>query len=144
MRPVPAAATWLLERFSSSAEHESVLGDLFEQYHFGRGRLWYCWQVFGIVVLRLYRTATRPSPVSKRSPGIKTGNTALALLVSTYVAIFAFEPRVPDIIAFFLLVPVPLGTLGTVFVLYWYKRHPLKVQALGLIGKKARSLPVQP
>ena len=39
MRPAPAAATWLLEQSCSRAEHESVTGDLLEQYHLGRGRL---------------------------------------------------------------------------------------------------------
>jgi hypothetical protein len=54
-RREPAIATWLLKLFSSSAEHESVIGDLLEQYQRGRGRFWYWRQAIGIVVLRLYR-----------------------------------------------------------------------------------------
>ena len=54
-RPAPAAATWLLKLFCSSVEFEAVTGDLLEQYHLGRSRLWYVRQVLGIVVFGLYR-----------------------------------------------------------------------------------------
>src|SRR5688572_8731355 len=59
LRPEPTAATWLLKLFCSSPEHESVIGDLLEQYQRGRGRFW-CWrQVIAIVFLGLYREVRR-------------------------------------------------------------------------------------
>jgi hypothetical protein len=54
-RPTPPAATWFLRLFCSKPENESVIGDLFEQYQFGRSRAWYWQQVLAIVFLQLYR-----------------------------------------------------------------------------------------
>jgi hypothetical protein len=54
-RPTPPAATWFLKLFCSKPENESVIGDLFEQYQFGRSRVWYWQQVLVIVFMRLYR-----------------------------------------------------------------------------------------
>ena len=51
----PAIATWLLKLFCSSAEDDSLIGDLLEQYQQGRGRSWYWRQVIAILFLRLYR-----------------------------------------------------------------------------------------
>lgn len=137
MRPEPAAATWLLERFSSSVEHESVTGDLLEQYHVGRGRFWYWWQVFGIVFLRLYRGTVRRPPVHKNSFSLRPAFALVLLIVTGYIAIFVFEARVPDALGVIFVLIVPLGTLGTVTVLYWHKRYPCVFQALNLYNRKA-------
>ena len=58
-RPAPGAATRFLKLFCSSAEHESVTGDLLEQYQRGRGRLWYWRQVLAIVFGALRGRAVR-------------------------------------------------------------------------------------
>lgn len=55
IQPVPAIATWLVKFFCSSAEDESMIGDLLEKYRQGRSRFWYRRQVAGIVFLRLGR-----------------------------------------------------------------------------------------
>jgi len=137
VRSAPAAATWLLEQFSSSAEHESVTGDLLEQYHVGRGRFWYWWQVLAIVFIRLYRgTARRPTAHKYKFP-VRPGFAALLLLVAVYVAMFVFQPWVPDAVAVILLIVVPLGTLGAGTVHYWVKLRPCVFQTLGLLNRKA-------
>jgi len=41
----PRVATWLLCHFGCSAQTDTVIGDLAEQYQRGRSRLWYWWQV---------------------------------------------------------------------------------------------------
>jgi hypothetical protein len=56
IHPVPAIATWLLKLFCSSAEDDSLIGDLLEKYQQGRGRFWYWRQVTAIVFLRMSRT----------------------------------------------------------------------------------------
>lgn len=60
IQPAPAIATWFLRLFCSSAEDESLIGDLLEQYQ-TRGRFWYWRQVAAIVFLRLYRNARQLS-----------------------------------------------------------------------------------
>ena len=50
IQPAPAIATWLLKLFCSSAEDESLIGDLLEKYQQGRGRFWYWRQVTAIVL----------------------------------------------------------------------------------------------
>ena len=61
IQPAPAIATWLLKLFCSSAEDESLIGDLLEKYQQGRGRFWYWRQVTAIVVLRLMRKSRQLS-----------------------------------------------------------------------------------
>jgi len=58
-RPTPFIATWILRVFCRGPEHESVTGDLLEQYQNGKGRFWYWRQVLGIVMLALYRKVER-------------------------------------------------------------------------------------
>src|SRR5262249_34614598 len=55
IHPAPAIATWFLKLFCSSAEDESLIGDLLEKYQQGLGRFWYWRQVTAIVFLRLGR-----------------------------------------------------------------------------------------
>ena len=59
VRRAPAAATWFLKLFCSKPEHEALIGDLAEQYQFGRGRFWYWKQVLAIVFLGLCRNTRR-------------------------------------------------------------------------------------
>jgi hypothetical protein len=61
IQPAPAIATWLLKLFCSSAEDESLIGDLLEKYQQGRGRFWYWRQVTAIVFLRLGRNVRQLS-----------------------------------------------------------------------------------
>jgi hypothetical protein len=55
IQPVPAIATWLLKLVCSSAEDDSLIGDLLEKFQQGRGRFWYWRQVTAIVFLRSSR-----------------------------------------------------------------------------------------
>ena len=55
IQPAPTIATWLLKLFCSSAEDESLIGDLFGKYQQSHGRFWYWRQVTAIVFLRLGR-----------------------------------------------------------------------------------------
>ncbi len=61
IQPAPAIATWLLKLFCSSAEDESLIGDLLEKYQQGHGRFWYWRQVTAIVFLRLGRNVRQLS-----------------------------------------------------------------------------------
>jgi len=67
MRAEPKVATWFLRLFCSSSETESVTGDLLEQYHHGRGHLWYWRQVLDIVFLALYARIFRLPLVPARA-----------------------------------------------------------------------------
>jgi hypothetical protein len=83
-RPAPAFATILLKLFCSGPEHDSVEGDLMEQYHLGRGRFWYWKQVLGVVFLGLYgKAARRPLIHTSRIP---VGLLFSALLVTTFLS----------------------------------------------------------
>ena len=83
-RPAPSIATRLLKSFCSSPEHDSVTGDLMEQYQLGRGRLWYWKQVLGVVFFRLYgKSARRPLIRTRRIP---VGMLFAALLVITFLS----------------------------------------------------------
>src|SRR5262249_12657046 len=44
-------ATWLLQRFGSSPNNDSIIGDLNEQYRRGRSPFWYWRQVFVAIVV---------------------------------------------------------------------------------------------
>jgi len=47
----PRLATWLLQRWSSGPQRESLVGDLIEQYQRGRSSAWYWRQVLMTVVV---------------------------------------------------------------------------------------------
>ena len=47
----PRAATWLAQRLVSGPRRESVLGDLIEQYRYGRSGSWYWRQVLVAIVV---------------------------------------------------------------------------------------------
>jgi len=46
-RPLPRAATWLLERLGHDSRFEPLIGDLVEQFEAGRSRGWYWRQTIG-------------------------------------------------------------------------------------------------
>jgi len=84
LQPAPAIATTLLKLFCPGPEHESVVGDLMEQYQQGRGRFWYWRQVLGIVFFGVYgKTARRPLVTTNRIP---VGLLFAAVIVVTILA----------------------------------------------------------
>src|SRR5207248_2914606 len=85
LRPAPSSATWFLKLFCSSPGHESMVGDLLEQYQRGRGRFWFWRQVIAIVFLELFR-GTRRLLLSTNRFAIKEG-IALILLIAALSAI---------------------------------------------------------
>jgi hypothetical protein len=93
-RSAPPLATGLLKLFCSGREHESVVGDLMEQYHQqGRGRAWYWLQVLDIVALTLYRKATRrPLVTTHRVP---VGAIFAAILVVVALSAILVSPVWP-------------------------------------------------
>src|SRR5262245_14363028 len=95
IQPAPAIATWLLKLFCSSAEDESLIGDLLEKYQQGRGRFWYWRQVTGIVFLRLGRSVRQLS----LSAAVRPMRNAFPLLFAIAVISAVF---LSDIWMFFL------------------------------------------
>ena len=90
LRPAPALATWFLKLVCSSPEHESLIGDLVEQYQQGRGRLWYWRQVIVIVFLGLYRQATRPPLIPARR--IPVGHAfAIVLVIAALLIVLSSD-----------------------------------------------------
>jgi hypothetical protein len=71
---------WFLRLFCSSAEDESLIGDLLEKYQ-SRGRFWYCRQVTAIVFLRLYRNARQLS-LYEAAKGIRHAFTLLLAIAA--------------------------------------------------------------
>jgi hypothetical protein len=89
LRSEPAFATWLLKLFCSGPEHESVTGDLMEQYQQGRGRFWYWRQVLDIAFLALYCKAIRkPLNPANRIP-ISNALAAIVLIAGLAVALLS-------------------------------------------------------
>jgi hypothetical protein len=85
-RPVPAIAAWLLKVSGSGPKHESVTGDLLEQYQFGRGRFWYWKQVLIIVLLGVYGHIVRRPLVPTGRARIRPG-VALILFIAVFAAV---------------------------------------------------------
>lgn len=82
LRPAPPAANWILKQLGSKPEHESMIGDLMEQYQQGRGRIWLWRQIIAIAFLKIYRRGR--VPVSTR---VSTGQgVILMLLIVVFVA----------------------------------------------------------
>lgn len=53
----PFFATWMLERFTSGADHDPVIGDLLEEYRAGRSAGWFWRQVGAAIMVAFSRTA---------------------------------------------------------------------------------------
>jgi hypothetical protein len=133
MKPAPAIATRLLERACSDAQQESLIGDLLEQYHLGRSRLWYWWQVSLIVLVRTYRNPLR----RPRAPQVRPPSTRMIapLCVFLMVLLVVTDTRVPDPAVPLLLFGIFFCFLGLEIVRFWHKHHP-QIQALDLTNRK--------
>jgi len=89
LRREPAIARWLLNLFCSSSDHDSVIGDLMEQYQQGRGRTWYWRQAAALSLLGLYsKIARRPLIPAHRFP---VGLIVVAFIGSTALATALFS-----------------------------------------------------
>jgi hypothetical protein len=53
----PPIATWMLEHFTFGCRNEALVGDLCEEFRFGRSDGWYWRQVLGAIAIGLYRAA---------------------------------------------------------------------------------------
>lgn len=128
MRPAPTVATWLLEQSCSDAEHESVTGDLLEQFHLGRSRVWYWWQVLLIVFVRL----SRNPPRRPRVPQVRRPSTRIIAPLSFFLILFtgATGSRV-NAPVFFILLGIFFSCLALGSVRFWHKLHP-QIQALNI------------
>lgn len=102
LRRTPTVATSVLKLFCSTAQHESVIGDLMEQYQQGRGRFWYWRQVVAIVFFGLYRSPERPLISKDRFP--MGAAFAVLLVIAGLVAVLLTE------IWPILLIPVVVGS----------------------------------
>jgi hypothetical protein len=134
MRTAPAVATWLLEQSCSDAEHESVTGDLLEQYHLGRSRVWYWWQVLLIVFVRLSRNRPRRPRVSKVRWPLSVRMIA-PLSFFLMVVIVATSTREPDLMVLLIHFGIFFSFLGLEIVRFWHKLHP-QIQALNIANRK--------
>jgi hypothetical protein len=90
LRPVPPAATWFLKLFCSGPEHDSMIGDLMEQYQRGHHPLWYWRQVIAIVFFGLYRRAERGILAPTNTVPFRQGF-ALILLAAVLSAVLLSE-----------------------------------------------------
>ena len=124
LRPEPTVATWFLKLFCSSPEHESLIGDLLEQYQRGRGRFWYWRQVIAIVFLGLERKVRRLL-VSTDGIRIRQGF-ALILLISAFSAVLLSDIWQLSEAAYF---------LGSPHVFRWMDDDFLQVQDGGGVIK---------
>jgi hypothetical protein len=50
-RKPPRLASWLLQRFAFGPQHESLIGDIVEQYEQGRSSMWYLRQTLATVFI---------------------------------------------------------------------------------------------
>src|SRR5262249_23043423 len=81
-RNAPRLILWLLNRFSFGPDEEAVTGDMLEQYQRGRGRLWFWFQGFGIVLFRLYRRGPQQVLHLKTRYSVKQTVAVLILLAA--------------------------------------------------------------
>jgi hypothetical protein len=139
LRPVPPVATWFLELFCSGAEYDSVIGDLFEEYHRGRGRSWYWRQVLVIVFFGLYRKTARRRLVRQNRFSEKPRYARL-LLVSGFGVLMMFDIPVAEAVAVIILATI-WGFFGRGIVACWHMRHSRVVQVLDLHNRKTSSIP---
>jgi len=104
IQPAPAIATWFLKLFCSSAEDDSLVGDLLEKYRQGHGRFWYWRQVAAIVFLRLYRNA--------RQLSLSGAARSMRLAVTLLLVIAAFSAVLLSDIWIILLVGIVGGGIA--------------------------------
>jgi hypothetical protein len=128
-RPTPPAATWFLKRFGPKPESETVIGDLYEQYQFGRSRIWYWQQVLAIVFLRFYRRV--PDALASKA-GILLEHAWALLLVSALLIAIVVAP-----FRLFLIIGAGMGVLAGILKHAWDEQHdapsrtdPLSIAAI--------------
>jgi hypothetical protein len=139
LRPTPAAATWFLDLFCSGPEHDSVVGDLFEEYHRGRGRSWYWRQVLVVVFFGLYRGTARRPLARKNRLSDRPGSALPLLLGVLFVAFLLVKFRLDEVVGLSILAIVG-GFFCRGIVAYWNMRHSRAVQVLDLHNQKASSI----
>jgi hypothetical protein len=138
LRPMPAASTWFLDLFCSGPEHDSVVGDLFEEYHRGRGRSWYWRQVLVIVIFGLYRGTAR-RPLARQNRFSEKPRYAVILLASGFGTLALFDIRWSEAVPLMILAIV-WGFFGRGIVACWHMRHSRVVQVLDLQNRKTSSI----
>jgi hypothetical protein len=114
-----------LKLFCSNPEHESMIGDLAEQYmpERGRGRFWYWRQVLSLVFLRVYATTARRPLIANHK--IHAGVIFASILLG--IALFGI---LKSSIAPILLIPVVIGSwLGWIRAYYSGERRPPPVSS---------------
>jgi hypothetical protein len=138
LRTMPAAATWFLGQFCSGPEHDSVIGDLFEEYHRGRGRSWYWRQVLVIVFFGLYRGTARRRLVRQNRFSQKP-RYAVILFASGFGTLALFDIRIGEAV-FLMISAIVWGFFGLGIVACWHMRHSRVVQVLDLQSRKTSSI----
>jgi hypothetical protein len=78
-REPPKMAVWLLKRWASPYQRDSLLGDLLEMYRAGRSRLWYWRQVVAALILARARAL-------RSLPGTSFGTALLRLVNALLLA----------------------------------------------------------
>jgi hypothetical protein len=78
-REPPKMAVWLLRRWASPYQRDSLLGDLLEMYRAGRSRLWYWRQVIAALILARARAL-------RSLPGTSFGTALLRLVNALLLA----------------------------------------------------------
>jgi hypothetical protein len=128
-RPTPPAATWFLKRFGPKPESETVMGDLYEQYQYGRSRSWYWQQVLAIVFLRFYRRM--PEALASKA-GVLREQAFPVLLVSALLFSIVVAP-----FRLFLIIGAVVGVLAAALKSAYDKQHetperpdPLSIAAI--------------
>ena len=139
LRTMPAAATWFLGQFCSGPEHDSVIGDLFEEYHRGRGRSWYWRQVLVIVFFGLYRGTARRPLARKNRLSDRPGSALPLLLGTAIVAFLLLKFRLDEVVGLSVLAIV-WGFFGRGIVACWNMRPSRVVQVLDLHNRKTSSI----
>lgn len=81
----PRLATWLLQRWGSGPQCESLVGDLIEQYQHGRSRAWYRRQVLTAIAVGAFRDIRDHKWLAVRAVLTASGFRLLELCVIGFV-----------------------------------------------------------
>src|SRR5262245_8229996 len=112
LQPEPTVATWLLKLFCSSAESESVIGDLLEQYHLGRSRFWYWRQVIAIVFLSLRHHVTTNGIAIRQATTVVLVIVVLSALLLTDISLLFLGAILGGVITGILMFFLGNGLIG--------------------------------
>ncbi len=159
----PRIAQWLLLFLLPRQVRENIAGDLSELYAavivpscgIARARLWY-WRQVACSMRLFFRFRKNPQPalelwkgqihMSKpmsdgvsHHPGISMHHIpvggGVAGFLFVFATVFIFAVGIPAIRGL-LVITAALGILGAGLVLYWHRRHALKIQSLHLDEEK--------